>query len=85
MDGKVFKDKQIRRRVDWERLIKLDKIESKTIIKMKKGINRGKRSKTLSKVKPAQNISKNPQTFLEISPVQKELLPSHKVQEHSYE
>ena len=52
---------------------------------MKKGINRGKRSKTLSKVKPAQNISKNPQTFLEISPVQKELLPSHKVQEHSYE
>ena len=52
---------------------------------MKKGIDREKRSKSPSKVKPAQNISKNPQTFLEISPVQKELLPSHKLQDHSYE
>ena len=31
MDVKVFKDKQIRRWVDWESLIKLDKIESKTM------------------------------------------------------
>ena len=34
----------------------------------------------MSKVKPAKNISKNLQSFLEISPVQKEVLPTHKVQ-----
>ena len=47
-------------------------------------INRGKRSKILSEVKPVQNISKNPQ-FLEISPVKKEVLLSHKLQDHTYE
>ena len=47
--------------------------------------NRGKRSKTLSKVKPVENIGKNPQSFLEISPVQKEVLLSHKLQDHMYE
>ena len=52
---------------------------------MKKVIDRGKRSKTLSEVKPVENISKNPQSFLEISPVQKEVLPSHKLQDHAYE
>ena len=43
--------------------------------------DRRKRSKTLSEVKPVKKISKN----LEISPVQKEVLPSHKLQEHAYE
>ena len=52
---------------------------------MKKVIDRGKRSKILSEVKPVENISKNPQSFLEISPVQKEVLPSHKLQDHAYE
>ena len=52
---------------------------------MKKVINTGKRSKTLSKVKLVENISKNPQSFLKISPVQKEVLPSHKPQDHAYE
>ena len=52
---------------------------------MKKVINRGKRSKTLSVVKPVENISKNLQSFLEISPMQKEVLPSHKLQDHAYE
>ena len=52
---------------------------------MKKVINRGKRSKTLSEVKQVENISKNLQSFLEISPVQKEHLPSHKLQDHIYE
>ena len=52
---------------------------------MKKVIDRGKKSKTLSEVKPVENISKNPQSFLEISPVQKEVLPSHKLQDHAYE
>ena len=52
---------------------------------MKKVIDRGKRSKTLSEVKPVENINKNLQSFLEISPVQKEVLPSHKLQDHAYE
>ena len=45
-------------------------------------INREKRSKTLSEVKPVENISKNLQSFLEISPIQKEVLLSHKLQDH---
>ena len=49
---------------------------------MKKAIDRGKRGETLSEVKPVENISKNLQSFLEI---QKEVLPSHKLQEHAYE
>ena len=52
---------------------------------MKKVIDRGKRSKTLSEVKPVENINKNLQSFLEISPVQKEVLLSHKLQDHAYE
>ena len=52
---------------------------------MKKLINRGKRKKTLSEVKPAENISKNLQSFLETNPVQEEVLPSHKLQDHTYE
>ena len=52
---------------------------------MKKVIDRGKRSETLSEGKLVENISKNPQSFLEISPVQKEVLLSHKLQDHAYE
>ena len=52
---------------------------------MKKVINRGKRSKTISEVKPVRNITTNLQSFLEISPVQKEVLPSDKLQDHAYE
>ena len=48
-------------------------------------IDRGKRSKTPSEVKPVENISKNPQSFLDINLVQKEVLPSHKLQDHAYE
>ena len=48
-------------------------------------INRGKRSKTLSEVKLVKNISKNLQSFLEIRHVQKEVLFSHKLQDHAYE
>ena len=51
----------------------------------KKVIDRGKRSKTLSEVKSVENISKNLRSFLEISPVQKEVLLSHKLQDHAYE
>ena len=63
----------------------LDEIASKTCIKTKKVIDRGKRSMTLSEVKPVKNIRKNLQSFLEISPVQKEVLPSHKLRDHAYE
>ena len=62
----------------------LDETES-TVHNDKKVINRGKRSKTLSEVKSVENISKNPQSFLQISPMQKEVLPSHKLQDHAYE
>ena len=63
----------------------LDEIESKPCTKMKKVIDRGKKSKTLSEVKPVENINKNLQSFLEISPVQKEVLLSHKLRDHAYE
>ena len=52
---------------------------------MKKVIDRGKRSKAMNGVKPGENINKNLQSFLEISPVQKEVLPSHKLQDYAYE
>ena len=52
---------------------------------MKKVIDRGKRSKALREVKPVENMSKNLRSFLEISPVQKEILPSHKLQDHAFE
>ena len=52
---------------------------------MKKVIDRGKRSKTLKEVRPVENISKNLQSFLEISLVQKEVVLSHKLQDHAYE
>ena len=57
----------------------LVEIASKSVILMKKVIDRGK------VVKPVENISKNLQNFLEISPVQIEVLPSHKLQDHAYE
>ena len=61
------------------------KQNQKLCIKAKKVIERGNRSKTLSEVKPVENISKNPQSFLEISSVHKEVLLSHKLQDHVYE
>ena len=60
------------------------KQNQKLSTKTKKVIDRGKRSKTLSEVKPVENISKNLQSFLEISPMQKEVLLSHKLQDHAY-
>ena len=44
-----------------------------------------KRNKTLSEVEPVENISKNLESFLEIGPVQKEVLPSQKLQDYAYE
>ena len=52
---------------------------------MKKVVDRGKRSKTLSEVNLVKNMSKNLQSFLDISPVQKEVFPSHKLQDNTYE
>ena len=62
-----------------------DKIASKLCIKTKKVIIRGKGSKILNDVKPVENISKNPQSFLDRNHVQKEVLPSHKLQDHVFE
>ena len=47
--------------------------------------DRGKRSKKLSEVKPFESISKNPYSYAEISPMQKEVLFSHKLEDHAYE
>ena len=85
MDVKVSKDKHVSRLVDRENLICYMKLNQKPRIKTKKVIDGGKRSKTLSEVKPVKNINKNLQSFLEISPVQKEVLLSHKLQDHAYE
>ena len=63
----------------------LDQIESETMNKDRKVIDRRKTSKTLSEVMPVKNISKNLQSFLEISPMEKEVLLSHKLQDHAYE
>ena len=63
----------------------LDEIESETVIMSKKVFNRGKKSKILGEVKPVENISNNLQSFLQVSPAQKELLLSHKLQDHAYE
>ena len=61
------------------------KLNQKPCTKLKKVIDRGKRSKTLSEVKPVENINKNLQSLLDISPVQKEVLLSHKLQDNAYE
>ena len=53
-------------------------------ISTKKVTDRGKRRETLSEVKSVENIIKNLQTFLQIHPVQKDVLLSHKLQEHAY-
>ena len=39
----------------------------------------------MSEVKPVENINKNLQSFPEINPEQKEVLLSHKLQDHAYE
>ena len=51
----------------------------------KKVIDREKAIETLSEVKQVKNITKNLHSFLEVSPVQKEVLLSHKLQDHAYE
>ena len=58
----------------------LDEIASKTVHKDEDIL-----VKTLNEVEPVKKTSKNLQIFLEISPVQKEVLPSHKLQDHAYE
>ena len=61
------------------------KWNQKPCTKLKKVINRGKRSKTLSEVKPVENKNKNLQSFPEISHMQKEVFLSHKLRDHAYE
>ena len=56
MDVKVSKDKNIADGLIEGTSSMLDEIESKTVHKAEKVIDRGKRSKTLSEVKPVENI-----------------------------
>ena len=83
MDVKVSKDKDINEWVYQENLIYVRWNTIKNCLTMKKVINSGKRSKALSEVKLVKNISKNPKSFLEIK--EKEVLLSHKLQDHAYE
>ena len=61
------------------------KQNQKLSTKLKKVMDRGKRSMTLSEVKQVESINKNLKSFLEISPVQKEVLLSHKLRNRAYE
>ena len=61
------------------------KYNEKLCIKTEKVIDRGKGSKILSEVRPFEKVSKNLQSLLVIRPLQKEVLPSHKLQDHTYE
>ena len=61
------------------------KHSQKLCTKLKKVINRRKRSKTLSEVKPVENKNKNLQSFLEIILMQKEVLFLYKLWDHAYE
>ena len=58
--------------------------QNKKLCTKKKVIDRGKRSKTLSEVKPVENINKNLQFSRDESHA-KEVLPSHKLQDHACE
>ena len=61
------------------------KYNEKLCIKTEKVIDRGKGSKILSEVRSFEKGSKNLQSLLVIRPLQKEVLPSHKLQDHAYE
>ena len=64
----------------------LDEIASKTVYREKEDyLSIKKRNTKLNKVELVENINKNSQSFLEISPSQKEVLPSHKLQNHAYQ
>ena len=64
----------------------LDKITSKAVHKIKEEEEgQGRRSKTLNEVKPVENISKNPGNFLDTNPFQKEIPPSHKLEDLAHE
>ena len=62
----------------------LDETESKTVHNGKEG-DQQRKSKTISVVKLVENMTKNLLSFLEISLIQKEILLSHKLQDHAYE
>ena len=61
------------------------KYNEKLCIKTEKVIDRGKGSKILSEVRSFEKVSKNLQSLLVIRPLQKEVLPSHKLQDHACE
>ena len=60
----------------------LDEIPSKPVLQKDKAGEKEEKE-VRNKVKPFKNINKNLQNFLKISPMQKEDLPSHKMQDHA--
>ena len=65
----------------------LDEIESKTVRKDEDGERQTKKKKEnkISEVDQVKNICKNLQSISEKSSVQKEVLPSNKLRDHTYE
>ena len=62
----------------------LDEIAPKTVYREKEDyLSIKKRNTKLNNVELVENINRNSQSFLEISPSQKEVLPSHKLQNHA--
>ena len=84
MDIKVKKDKQLADGLIKRTSSMSEESSSKTMHK-DKVINRGKRSRALTEIKPVKIISNNLRSVLVIRPMQKEVLPSHKLQDHAYE
>ena len=84
MDVKVSRDKNARW-VDRENLIYVRWNRIKNRAQRQRRWSIKEEEVRHSEVKPVENISKNLHSFLEINPEQKEVLPSHKLQDHSYE
>ena len=63
----------------------LDEIESKNMHKDKKAVWYQKKKWDTEWSKASWKHKQELQSFLEISSAQKEVLPSHKLQEHEYE
>ena len=60
----------------------LDEITSKPVLQKDKAGEKEEKE-VRNEVKPFKNINKNLQNFLKISHMQKEDLPSHKMQDHA--
>ena len=80
MDVKISKNKHISRRFSERTSSMLDEIEWKTLHK-----DKGDQYRKKTEWSKASQKYNNPQNLLDIHPMQKEVPPSHKLQDHAYE